>query len=133
MRTFFHALFPSQASNFAPEVDRIYFSLLALCSAVALLVCFAIAWFCLRYRRGSRADRTPTKWRQRPFEIAWTVIPFFIFLGIFFWAAEVFFGMSSPPANATEIYVVGKQWMWKIQHADGSREINELHVPSASR
>lgn len=61
-------------------------------------------------------------------EIAWTVIPFFIFLGLFFWAAEVFFGMSRPPANAADVYIVGKQWMWKIQHADGRREINELHL-----
>src|ERR1700750_2643232 len=85
------ALFPSQASNLAPQVDRIYFSLLALCGAVALLICLAILWCCLRYRRGSPADRTPPKWRQRPFEITWTVIPFFIFLGLFFWATEVFF------------------------------------------
>jgi cytochrome c oxidase subunit II len=62
-------------------------------------------------------------------EITWTMIPLLIFLGLFFWAAEVFFGMSQPPANATEIYIVGKQWMWKIQHPDGQREINELHLP----
>ena len=28
-----------------------------------------------------------------------------------------------------EVYVVGKQWMWKAQHETGQREINELHVP----
>ena len=42
---------------------------------------------------------------------------------------ELFFDMSRPPADAMEIYVVGKQWMWKVQHPDGVREINELHVP----
>ena len=57
------------------------------------------------------------------------MIPLFLFLGIFFWATNVFFAMSRPPENATEIYVVGKQWMWKIQHPDGRREINELHLP----
>ncbi len=129
MRTFFNSLFPPQASNLAPKVDAIYFALLGLCGFVALLVCLAILFFCVRYRRGSGADRTPPKWRQRPFELAWTITPFFIFLGLFFWAAEVFFGMSRPPRNATEIYIVGKQWMWKIQHPDGRREINELHIP----
>jgi cytochrome c oxidase subunit 2 len=74
-------------------------------------------------------DRTPLKGSPIPLEITWTAIPLFIFIGIFFWAAEVFFGMSRPPADATEIYVVGKQWMWKIQHPDGRREINELHLP----
>src|ERR1051325_5771223 len=129
MRAFFNLVIPSSASNLAPDVDHIFIALLALCGLVALLVFLAIIFFCIRYRRGSNADRTPAKWRQRPFEIAWTVTPFFIFLGFFFWAAEVFFGMSRPPANATEIYVVGKQWMWKIQHPDGRREINELHIP----
>lgn len=129
MRTFFNSLFPPQASNLAPKVDAIYFALLALCGLVALLVCLAIVFFSIRYRRGSSADRTPPKARQRPFEIAWTVTPFVIFMGLFFWAAEVFFGMSRAPANATEIYIVGKQWMWKIQHPDGRREINELHLP----
>jgi cytochrome c oxidase subunit 2 len=28
-----------------------------------------------------------------------------------------------------EINVVGKRWMWKLQHMTGQREINELHVP----
>jgi cytochrome c oxidase subunit 2 len=129
MRTFFNSLFPPSASNLAPKVDAIYFALLALCGLIALLVCLAILFFCIRYRRGSPADRTPPKARQRPFEIAWTVIPLLIFLGLFFWAAEVFFGMSRPPGNATEIYIVGKQWMWKIQHPDGRREINQLHIP----
>jgi cytochrome c oxidase subunit II len=122
------AVFPTQASNLAPQVDNIYFALLAVCAAVATLVFCAILFFCVRYRRGSRADRTPAKSSPWRFEITWTLIPLVIFLGIFFWAADVFFAMSRPPANATEIYVVGKQWMWKIQHPDGRREINELHL-----
>ncbi len=129
MRTFFNSLFPSSASNLAPQVDHIYFALLLLCSVLALGV-FAVALiFCVRYRRGSRANRTQPRGRPLRLEITWTVIPLLIFLGIFFWAADVFFGMSRPPPNATEIYVVGKQWMWKMQHPDGRREINELHIP----
>ncbi len=129
MRRLLHTIFPVEASNLAPKVDHIYIALLLLCGAVAFLVCVAILFFCFRYRRGSKVDRTPMKISQRKFELTWTIVPFFVFLGIFFWAAEVFFGMSRPPANATEIYVVGKQWMWKIQHPDGRREINELHIP----
>src|SRR3982750_942306 len=129
MRHLLRAIFPASASNLAPHVDHIFFALLALCGAVAVLVCLTILFFCVRYRRGSQADRSPPKWRQRPLELTWTMVPFFIFLALFFWAAEVFFGMSRPPANATQIYVVGKQWMWKIQHPNGRREINELHVP----
>lgn len=129
MRRLFSSVFPDSASNLAPRVDHIYFALLALCGAVALLVLLVVLFFCVRYRRGSKADRTPPARGPLPFEIAWTVIPIFVFLGIFFWAASVFFGMSRPPADATEIHVVAKQWMWKIQHPDGRREINELHIP----
>ncbi len=113
----------------APQVDHIYFALLGLCGTVAILIFLVALFFCIRYRRGTKVDRTPPKASPTPIEITWTVIPLFIFLGLFFWAAEVFFGMSRPPANASEIYVVGKQWMWKIQHPDGRREINELHLP----
>ncbi len=129
MHRLLRAIFPPSASNLAPGVDHIFLTLLVLSGAVTLGVCCAITFFCIRYRRGSNASRTPPKSGPMKFEITWTVIPFFIFLGIFFWAADVFFGMSRPPANATEIFVVGKQWMWKIQHPDGRREINELHLP----
>lgn len=124
-----HRLFPKEASNLAPPVDHVFVALLALCSAVAFLVLVVALVFCIRYRRGSKANRTPPKGSPLRLEITWTIIPFFIFLGLFFWAADVFFAMSRPPADATEIYVVGKQWMWKIQHPDGRREINELHIP----
>jgi len=48
---------------------------------------------------------------------------------MFVWGAVTFFHMTRPPQNAMEIYVVGKQWMWKLEHMDGAREINELHLP----
>lgn len=129
MHRLLRTIFPEQASNLAPRVDNLYFALLALCSLVALFILLVALFFCVRYRRGSKVDRTPPKSGPLKFELTWTLIPFFLFLGLFFWAAEVFFAMSRPPANATEIYIVGKQWMWKIQHPDGRREINELHLP----
>jgi cytochrome c oxidase subunit 2 len=129
MQRVLRAIFPEQASNLAPQVDHIFFALLALCSTVAFLVLLVAIFFCIRYRRGSKADRTPPKRTPNRLEIMWTIIPLCIFLGFFFWAADVFFAMSRPPADATEIYVVGKQWMWKIQHPDGRREINDLHLP----
>lgn len=128
MTTLASFLFPDSASNFAPQVDLIYFALLLLCTTVAFLVTAVALFFCIRYRRGSKVNRTPPTNSPTRIEITWTVIPLFIFLGLFFWAANVFFGMSRPPAGATEIYIIGKQWMWKIQHPDGRREINELHL-----
>src|SRR5512146_2473284 len=42
---------------------------------------------------------------------------------------SVYYSMGSPPPNTLDIYVVGKQWMFKFQHPGGQREIDELHVP----
>jgi cytochrome c oxidase subunit II len=48
---------------------------------------------------------------------------------LFVWGADVFFAEQRPPDETINVYVVGKQWMWKFQHLDGQREIDELHVP----
>ena len=123
------SLFPESASNLAPEVDRIFFALVALCGAVTFLVMALIIFFGVRYRRGSKASRAGKKLSSGLWETTWTFIPLLIFIGIFIWAAKAYFHMLTPPADVAATYVVAKQWMWKIQHGDGRREINELHIP----
>jgi cytochrome c oxidase subunit II len=119
----------SSASQIGRSVDAIFWALTAICGFMVLLLGVLILYFCIRYREGSQADRTLFGISQTPIEIAWVAIPLLIFLGLFVWAGVVFFHMSRPPDGALEIHVVGKQWMWKIQHPDGRREINELHLP----
>ena len=87
--------------------------------------------FAVRYRRRSRArDRRPPIHGSLALELTWTVIPLAIVLVIFVWSADLFFAHAPrPPEDAMEVYVVGKRWMWKVQHLTGQREINELHVP----
>jgi cytochrome c oxidase subunit II len=118
---------PVRASNIANEVDALFFGLLILCGLITLGVCAVVTLFCLRYRQGSNAVREA---REKPmvFEIVWSAIPLVIFMVIFVLAGAVYFHMSKPPDNAMEIHVVGKQWMWKVQHPTGRREINELHL-----
>jgi cytochrome c oxidase subunit 2 len=117
------------ASNFGGSVDALMWGLFLICGFVTAIVAALILVFCVVYRRGSPASRKPANLPQRRMEIAWTVVPFFIFLGIFIWAAVIYFRMARPPAGALEIHVVAKQWMWKLQHPGGQREINELHIP----
>jgi cytochrome c oxidase subunit 2 len=118
---------PVRASNIANEVDALFFGLLILCGLITLGVCAAITIFCIRYRRGSKAERQKNQ-KSLVFEIVWSAIPLFIFMILFVWAGAVYFHMSKPPDSATEIHVVGKQWMWKVQHPTGRREINQLHL-----
>jgi len=122
-------LFPEQASTMASRVDALYFYLVAVSAFMSLLIAVLIIVFAIRYRRRSERDLPRPVEGSLKLEIAWSVIPLLISLSFFFWGASLFFAMNRVPADAIEVYVVGKQWMWKFQHLDGQREINELHVP----
>jgi len=121
-------LWPQQASTLARHVDALYIFLLILCGMVTLLIFAFVVYFAARFRHrpGVRAEQIEG---STALEITWSTIPFLIFLVIFAWGALVYFKERTPPADATEVYVVAKQWMWKLEHAEGQREINELHVP----
>ncbi len=124
-------LLPYEDSSYAKSVDAIFVSLNLLCGLITLGVFIVMIWFCIRYRRGSKADRThyPSEGKQIGIEITWIIIPLLIFIGLFIWAGNVYYDMFSPPSDGLPIYVIGKQWMWKIEHPGGQREIDELHIP----
>ena len=119
-----------QASDLAPRVDAIFFTLLGVTGLVALAIFALMAFFCWRYRRGSRADRVAAPANNRPLEIAWTLTPLAIFLVFFGWAAVVYASFYRDDVKAMPVFVVGKQWMWRVQHANGRREIDALHLPA---
>ncbi len=122
-------LFPQQASSFAGSVDSLYGFLIAVTAFFSLLIGTLVVVFAIRYRRRSPDEIARDVHESGLLEVVWTVIPFGLVLVMFFWGASVFFRITRPPANTLDVYVTGKQWMWKIQHADGHREMNELHVP----
>ena len=122
-------LFPESASTIAADVDALYFFLVGLSGFFGLLIAVLIVGFAIRFRRRHAEEVGSQVHGGLLLEIGWTVIPFLITLVIFFWGAKVYFAMANPPAETLNIYVVGKQWMWKVQHASGQREINQLHVP----
>jgi cytochrome c oxidase subunit 2 len=123
------ALFPEQASSFAPDVDHLLYFLLIVAIFFTLLIFGAIFYFSIRYRRRSEQELPREVHGGLTLEILWTVIPFGLTMVMFTWGADIFFTESRPPDDAIPIYVVGKQWMWKLQHLEGQREINELHIP----
>jgi cytochrome c oxidase subunit II len=121
---------PRSASTLAPRTDALYFALIAVSLAIVALVFFLIVFFAIRYRRGSQAPRGPMPpIVQHQFEIGWTVATLFSFLFFFWWAGSNETAQLLPPSSAMEIHVVAKQWMWKLQHPNGAREIDTLHVP----
>jgi cytochrome c oxidase subunit II len=121
-------LWPERASTIAGNVDALFIFLLIVTGMMALLVFACILYFAARYRyrKGVPAEQIEG---STPLELTWSIIPMFVFVAIFLWGAVVYFQERTPPRDASEIYVVAKQWMWKLEHAEGQREINELHVP----
>jgi len=122
-------LFPEQASTFAPEVDHLTYFLLIVAVFFTVLIFGAIFYFAVRYRRRSERELPHVMHGGMALEIVWSVIPFGLTMVMFTWGASIFYRESRPPDDALSIYVVGKQWMWKLQHMEGQREINELHIP----
>ena len=119
---------PPVASTVAQGVDNVYYFLTGLTLFFTVLIFSIIFVFMIKYRRRS-PDGIPVETAENlPLELAWTIIPSIICVFIFFWASELYVRNARPPASSTEIYVIGKQWMWHLQHPEGPREINELHV-----
>lgn len=119
-----------KASSFAAEFDALFYLITLLTIFFTVLVYAMVLWFVVKYRRGSKADRTNPMDHNIRLELIWTIIPTLIALGVFAWGTKLFIHMRTPPKDAMEIFVIGKQWMWHVQHPSGIRENNELHVPA---
>ena len=125
--------FPDAASSLAGQVDALYLVWAAVSVFFSLLIAVLLVYFFVKYRRPAGEDHVNDigqEERAAPMlEIGWTVIPLIICLAMFVWGTRVFFDLYRPPSDALEYFAVGKQWMWKFQHPEGVREINDLHVP----
>jgi len=113
----------------AGRVDALYFFLVSVTIFFSVLIASLEIYFAIKYRRRSKEEYAEPIEGSMKLELVWIIIPFVLSMVMFAWGASVYFALYRPPQNALEIYVVAKQWMWKFQHLDGQREINELHVP----
>ena len=119
------------ASDTAQRVDLLFYSMLVLTGLVALGIFLVMIYLGVRYRAGSSADRSSPPAQKKWLELGWIFTPLAIFMGMFVWGAVVYAGFyRSGPDDAMTVFVVGKQWMWKAEHANGRREIDEVHLPA---
>jgi len=122
-------LYPEQASNFAPHVDDLMLFLIAVSFFFAAAITIAIIFFFFKYRRKQpNALGTPIHGDMR-LEATWMIVPLILAMGMFSWGAIIYVDYRRAPQDTLDIYVIGKQWMWKAQQPNGQKEINELHVP----
>ncbi len=126
-------LFPEQASTFSWQVDALYMYLIAISIVFSVLIVAAIFIFSLKFREKEKYATPPEIHGSIALETIWSIIPFAISMTIFLGGAIVYYNQYRIPTEAMEVFVVGKQWMWKLQHQTGHREINELHVPVGTK
>ncbi len=112
-------LFPPQASSGSHEVDVLFLTLTVISLLFIAVIFIPIFFFCIKYRKGSPADRSNPSSGSNLVEVGWTSVPTLLGLALFAWGAVDYYRIEAKPANALEVQVVGKQWMWKIQHAEG--------------
>jgi cytochrome c oxidase subunit II len=119
---------PESASSNAGNVDALYIFLLMVSGIMTAMIFSVLTVFAIRFRRrkGQRAQQIEG---SHQLEVTWSIIPFCVMMVFYIWGAVIFFQERTPPQDATEVYTVAKQWMWKFEHKGGQREINELHVP----
>ena len=122
-------LVPDSASTMARKVDVLVLYELGIVAFFTGLICAIFLTLAIRYRRGTRVDRSHPMLYNPRLEALWIVVPLVIVTSMFVWATILFFEMYTPPGDAYVVSVVGKQWMWKLQHPEGKKEIDELHVP----
>jgi len=122
-------LWPTAASSVATDIDHLYIYITLVSVVMSVLIFATIFVFAVKYRRKSESEVPQPIHGSLRLEITWSIIPFLVMLTFFWWGAKIYFYNAVPPPNSMDVYVVGKQWMWKLQYPGGQREINELHVP----
>ncbi|MBV9563462.1 MAG: cytochrome c oxidase subunit II [Bradyrhizobium sp.] len=111
------------------EVDLLFAGLLLASALVLGLLFFLLALFCVRYRASNTIDRGHRVRKSWHWEVGWTAASFVGFLGLFVWGAGIYFQIYQTPSDELSVFVVARQWMWKVQHNGGQSEINALHIP----
>ena len=120
---------PPSASTVATEMDLLYWFIVAVSAFFVVLVAALVLIFAIKFRRRHPDEVGADIHGSLVLELSWTIIPFILAMIMFVWGADLFFRLARPPVDSMDIFVVGKQWMWKVQHPSGVREINQMHVP----
>lgn len=120
---------PAEASTLARDIDDLYVFITLVSAFFFVLIAGLIGFFVLRYRRKGPNERTPHITHHLGLELAWSLIPLMILIGIFFWGFHGYMRASVSPGNAMEIVVTAKKWVWQFEYPDGTRTLNDFHVP----
>jgi cytochrome c oxidase subunit 2 len=120
---------PDARSTYATDVDRLHFFVISTTIVASTIIGLVALYFFARYRRRSDTDRTPHIEPTVSYEVVVIGVPLALFLLWFVIGFRQYMHMETPPPGAMDVYVMGKQWMWKFSHTEGPSEVETLHVP----
>jgi cytochrome c oxidase subunit 2 len=122
------------ASRTTSEVDALFLFIAGVSLFFFLLVEGLLIYFAIRYRKrkGGEPSETPDIRGNLLLETIWIVIPTIVVASFFYYGYIVFRDIRTPSPGATDIHVVGRQWLFEFRYPDGRTSINELRVPAGN-
>src|SRR3989304_7991138 len=120
---------PEVASNLASKVDAVIWFITVISLIFFILISIFLIYFAIKYRRKQENEETPYITGNHLLETVWTIIPSILLIVIFVYGFVVYKEMRTPPKDALEINVMGKQWLWQFKYNNGKTTLNELYVP----
>lgn len=122
-------MLPPQGSEFAKEIDFVYMGIFWLSVVLFVAIVGSMSYFAWRYRYVP-GRVTPHQTHNTVLEIIWSVLPLLLCVGLFFWGLVGYLKYAVAPGEAMEIQVTAQKWQWAFEYPDGTRSLNEVHVPA---
>jgi cytochrome c oxidase subunit 2 len=110
-------------------------SMLIFSAMIFLAVAGLVGYAAVRYRSRSGEVEPERIFGSRSIEIAWTVVPLVLVLGIFIVTVRAMALIDAPtqPSHAPDLVITGHQWWWDARYPTGAIAVSEIHIPVGRR
>jgi cytochrome c oxidase subunit 2 len=129
MNWFEHFLLPRAAATHASDVDGLFMFIIYLTIFFFFFNGALALYAARRWRRRAGDGATPHTTHNTRLELLWSIVPLLVVMMIFFWGFKGYIKAAVAPNDAIEIVVTAKKWVWQFEYPDGTRTLNDLHVP----
>lgn len=103
------------ATEIGAEIYGLHMLILIICVVIGLAV-FAVMFYSIIYHRKSRGYKPATFHESTKVEIAWTVVPFLILIGMAVPATSTLLDAYNSDDAEIDILITGYQWKWKYEY-----------------
>ncbi len=122
-----YAWFPEAASSFAETNDWLYKSISYICIAFFIPITICLFGFTIRYHKAKGGQAESNAAHNTPLELAWSILPSFVLVWMFYQGAVAFLDIRTVPDGANKISVTAQKWNWLFDYGGGVLH-PELHI-----